>query len=436
MTAGFQQQIYEFLMESQFFSAEDMRRQQMHQLEALLRFARENVAFYKTRLNAVFNRDGTFDFSRWAEVPLLMRRDLLIYREAMLAPTVPTGHGPCEDFQGSGTTGQSITIRHNRLSGIASTAAMFRCWDWHGFDYSQNYFEWFGKTQEDARWPDGRHRVGWGPPGYSGIKGTYCALHRLEPVERAFAFMKRFNARYAASRPHALFELAQYAESEKIHYPMQGLTGFGANITDTIREECRRIFGKPVLSLYAAKETYNIAHECPAGRHHINAELMLVEVLDENDAPCPPGKQGRIVITTFYNTAQPLVRYELGDEVTLGEGCNCGCKLPVIAELNGRSVHLFRLPGGRKMALRLPADLKKSFGALEWQVAQVALEAVEIRYLKQREARPEELAAITTVIRTQMTANTAVTFTPIAKLPQTVSGKILDFVCELVPETL
>ena len=142
------------------------------------------------------------------------------------------------------------------------------------------------------------------------------------------------------------------------------------------------------------------------------------------------------MVTPFFNTAQPLIRYELGDEVTLGEGCSCGCKLPVIAELNGRSVHLFRLPGGRKMSLRLPAEYKKTMGALEWQIAQVAPEAVEIRYLKLREAKPQELETLRAIIRSQMTPATTVTFIPITKLPQTASGKVLDVVCELPSEVV
>jgi phenylacetate-CoA ligase len=433
MAQDFEQQIYQFLMQSQYFSAEQLRAQQLHQLEQLVRHARREVSFYNTRLAPVFDRQDRFCFENWTSLPILKRADLLQQREAMLAVNLPPGHGPAKDFTGTGTTGQSITIRQSILNGVASRAALFRAWNWHGYDFGKNFFAWFGADEDDARWPEGRIEPTWGPSQFD-RPGYYAALHRLEPVERAFAFMRQHKAAYVSSRPHALLELAYYAESEGIAYRIDGLTGFGANVTDTMREDCRRIFGSPIRSLYASKEAYNIAHECPAGLHHINAELMLVEVLDEADRPCPPGQRGRIVVTPFYGTAQPLIRYEMGDEVTLGEGCSCGCNLPVIAELNGRTFHLFRLPGGRKVALRLPAEIKRSFGAREWQVAQVAPEIIEIRYLKLRNAEPAELEKITSLVRQQMTATTKVVFKPVFELPQTASGKVLDFVCELPTE--
>lgn len=104
MITSFQEQLFNFLAESQYFPPEQMHRQQVHQLEQLVRFARSNVPLYKERLNCLFKRDGTFDFGRWAEVPILKRRDLADRRDAMLAPALPPGHGPWKDFTGSGTT--------------------------------------------------------------------------------------------------------------------------------------------------------------------------------------------------------------------------------------------------------------------------------------------------------------------------------------------
>jgi hypothetical protein len=83
------------------------------------------------------------------------------------------------------------------------------------------------------------------------------------------------------------------------------------------------------------------------------------------------------------------------------------------------------------VALRLPAEIKRHFGAREWQVAQIAPEVIEIRYLKLRDAEPAELEKVTSLVRQQMTATTKVIFKPVSQLPQTASGKVLDFVCEL-----
>ena len=50
------------------------------------------------------------------------------------------------------------------------------------------------------------------------------------------------------------------------------------------------------------REAGIVAHECPQGRLHVNAESVLVEVVD-----------GAVVLTTLDNFAMPLVRYRNED---------------------------------------------------------------------------------------------------------------------------
>lgn len=438
MTAGFQQQIYEFLMESQYFPAEQLRRQQLHQLEQLVRFTRSEVPFYKSRLNCLFDANDQFRFSHWPEVPILRRDDLLSHGSDMFAGKIPDGHGLTADHVGSGTTGKTVTTRHNALIGDVSLAAYYRALSWHNIDYSNKMFSWFGEDSELDRWPHGTIYRSWGPPWDPRTEtGTFCALSRLDTLEHAFDFMQKQRPNYVTGRPNTMLELAQESERRGGDIKLEAMITFGAQISETTREECLRVFGAKIVNRYASKEVYDIARQCPSGNHlHVSSEAMLLEVLDERDNPCLPGVPGRIIVTPFYNTVQPLIRYDLGDVVTLGEVCTCGRTLPVITALNGRTIHLFRLPNGRRMALRLPALLCKTIGGLEWQVAQTELEKVEIRYLKTSEAPQSAFDHVTEVIRSQMTERTSVVFSSVSKLPQTVSGKILERVCELPPEPI
>jgi len=229
-----------------------------------------------------------------------------------------------------------------------------------------------------------------------------------------------------------MLELAQETERRGSKVKLDSIISFSAQLTDTTREECKRVFGATIVNRYASKEVYDIAHQCPSGNQlHVAAEAMIFEVLDENDRPCPPGVPGRVIVTPFYCTAQPMIRYDQGDVVTLGEPCSCGRNLPVIVELNGRTIHLFRRPNGKRFSLRLPDTLRKSIGGLEWQVAQTGFEAVEIRYLKRNDAPQAAFDQVTNLIKTQMTPSTQVTYKSVQKLPETHSGKILELVCEV-----
>ena len=433
MTKGFQQQIYEFLMESQYFPAEQLRRQQLHQLELLVRFTRREVPYYQVRLACLFDANDQFRYSHWQDVPILSRDDLLNHGGDMFAQQIPDGHGQTADHVGSGTTGKTVTTRHNALIGQVSQATFYRALSWHNINYAKTLFSWFGAEETVDRWPDGTTGRRWGPQWEAHTKhGNFCRLSRLDTVEQAVDFMLRHRPSYVTGRPNAMLELALETERRGLQIGLDAILGFGAQVTDATSEECSRIFGAKVIDRYASKEVYDIAHQCPSSTNlHISAEAMLLEVLDERDEPCPPGVPGRVIVTPFYNTVQPLIRYDLGDVVTLGEACSCGRTLPIITALHGRTIHLFRKPDGQRFSLRLPADLQKKIGAREWQVAQVAFEEIEIRYIKIAEGTAPAFEAIAEVIRNQMTPKTRVVFTPSAQLPQTPSGKVLEMVCEL-----
>ncbi len=72
-------------------------------------------------------------------------------------------------------------------------------------------------------------------------------------------------------------------------------------------------FGIPVINEYGASELDLIAFQNPKGELQINSETLYVEILDDDNNPLPNGKEGRVVITSFYNKAHPFIRYDIGD---------------------------------------------------------------------------------------------------------------------------
>src|SRR3712207_8825470 len=46
----------------------------------------------------------------------------------------------------------------------------------------------------------------------------------------------------------------------------------------------------------------------------IDEDLVMVEVVDKDNEPVPPGTPGaKVLITNLVNFAQPLIRYEISD---------------------------------------------------------------------------------------------------------------------------
>ena len=68
------------------------------------------------------------------------------------------------------------------------------------------------------------------------------------------------------------------------------------------------------------------------GGMHVNADWAILEVVDENNRPVPDGEKGaKVLVTNLANYVQPIIRYEIGDIITMAtEPCDCGSNLPFI----------------------------------------------------------------------------------------------------------
>lgn len=87
---------------------------------------------------------------------------------------------------------------------------------------------------------------------------------------------------------------------------------------------------------YGTSESKYIAVKTPGERSlKVIESLNLFEVLNDDNEPVSRGQEGRVILSNLYNYALPILRYEQGDYVMLGElDPASSCK--TIAEIKGR----------------------------------------------------------------------------------------------------
>ena len=93
-------------------------------VERLARHARDNVAFYRDRLEPVFGPGDRFDFSRWAEVPVLDRRQAAQATLQMRTPQLPASYGDIHEISTSGTAELPLRFTTNDLVSMAANGAL------------------------------------------------------------------------------------------------------------------------------------------------------------------------------------------------------------------------------------------------------------------------------------------------------------------------
>jgi len=144
-------------------------------------------------------------------------------------------------------------------------------------------------------------------------------------------------------------------------------------------------FRCPVRDTYAASEFPGIAFDCRHGRLHVNADSLILEPVDAAYRPVPPGEPSyTTLLTNLANRIQPLIRYDLGDSVTLlPSACPCGSRLPSIRPEGRRDEILYlESPEGDSkpvLPLVMATVVEETPGVRSYQVIQAGPRRLRLR---------------------------------------------------------
>lgn len=106
-----------------------------------------------------------------------------------------------------------------------------------------------------------------------------------------------------------------------------------------------KVFHAKVRTAYAATECSFLCSCCEQGWYHTNLDWVVVEPVDANYRPVPPGTQSyTVLISNLANRVQPILRYDLGDSILQRpDPCPCGNPLPAI-RVQGRAADVLTFP--------------------------------------------------------------------------------------------
>ena len=87
-----------------------------------------------------------------------------------------------------------------------------------------------------------------------------------------------------------------------------------------------------------------------------------------------------VIVTDLHNYGMPLVRYANGDLATPREGrCACGRGLPMLAQVDGRTMDALRSPDGHYVGEYLEHLVFATPGIRRFQAVQSRLDEIEVR---------------------------------------------------------
>jgi phenylacetate-CoA ligase len=206
-----------------------------------------------------------------------------------------------------------------------------------------------------------------------------------QPLPELVADLNRYNPASVAGFLSVLTLLAEEQEAGRLHiHPVLLIPG-GETATSEAVERIARAFQAKVRPSYACTECTYLSFSCAHGWYHVNSDWAVVEPVDADHRPMPPGQPSHtVLISNLANRVQPILRYDLGDSVLQRpDPCPCGNPLPAI-RAQGRAADVLTFPTDRDEHVSI---LPMLFGTLldrvpgieQYQVVQTTPATLRVR---------------------------------------------------------
>lgn len=368
-------------------------------------------------------------YSNWEDVPVMQKSDL----QRPLKERLSRGFNKNNCYVGktSGSSGHPFIFAKDRLSHALSWAGFIDRYHWIGIDLNQSLqarfygipLDFYGNFVE--RFKD---RVS--------LRRRFNVFDLSEA--KMLAFLDRFKRSrfdYINGYTSAIVLFAKYLEKRNII-----LKDISPNLkvcivtSEKLFEDDKNLiessFGVPVINEYGASEVGLIAFENSNGEWIVNSEDLFVEVLDEQDNILPFGQEGRIVITSLYNKAHPMIRYDIGDTGALSKTSTF--KNPVLEKLTGRTNDVAKLANGKVVPgltfYYVTKSIIEDAGSIkEFVIIQKDVETFKIEYVSEQEFSPVQIQKILGAIETFVGKDLNVYFERKQILKRNKSGKLKQF---------
>lgn len=417
------------LEQTQWWPPAELERCQMQQLQLVLRHAHAALPFWRGRLDAAGFKADTIPGREWfSTLPLLTRADIQTLGDVLLSRQIPSRHGALTQGETSGSTGRPITYYGTELTQFFWRAFTLRDHLWQQRDFS-------GKLAAIRLKVEQEETKGWGPATDVVFKTGPCSLLNLRTdIDAQLDWLQREAPQYLITNAQNLLWLARRSSERGIR-----LTGlkqarcFGGVVADDTRAAVREAWGVGLADMYTAEEVGYIALQCPQTEHyHVQAESVIVEILDDANMVCAPGQIGRVVITALHNFAMPLIRYALGDYAEAGGACACGRGLPVIRRIMGRERNILVLPDGRRHWPSFPSGKWAAAAPVhQLQMIQKKRDEILLRVVAVRELSIEERQRLIAVLQDCLGYPFKMELEYLSEIPRAANYKFEDFVSEI-----
>lgn len=250
----------------------------------------------------------------------------------------------------SGSTGTPVKIFFsNETHQTWSAAYEARVRNWAGLNYKMSR----GMIGGRRILPDANANAPYYRYNYAEKQTYFSAYHlSLETVSDYLEGMLKNKVEYMVGYAMSNYLLAEYMEIKGLQAPkLKAVLTSSEKLTSKMRDTMERVYRCKVFDGYSGVEACGLISENGNGEFLFSPDTGVMEVINEDGLAVSNGETGEVVATGFLNFDQPLIRYRIGDRVTIAEDQKTTLDVSMlkIKEIEGRIEDVVIAKDGRKM---------------------------------------------------------------------------------------
>jgi phenylacetate-coenzyme A ligase PaaK-like adenylate-forming protein len=251
------------------------------------------------------------------------------------------------------------------------------------------------------------------------------------PLARIVAELNELQPNAVQGYTSIVHQLTHEAEVGRLRIAPRLVATTSEPLLPETRAAVARAWGAPIFNGFGSTEGL-MGGSCSAERGlHLSDDAFVLEPVDAEGRPVSPGtRAAKVYLTRLYGLTQPLIRYELTDEVTvLDEPCSCGTALLRIDDVQGRLDDCFAYDDGPTIhPFTFRSILGREATIVEYQVRQTARGAAIAVRGDGAIDTARVAAALRGVLATHGLQDAEVTVTVVEALERQATGKLRRFI--------
>lgn len=421
-----------FYKKKEFKSLDENLRFQEEELKKILNHAWKNVPYYKPILEfsgVIMN--GDVNLNNFNKIPILTK-EIIRCEGKNLYSLDYKSRKPIKNTSG-GSTGEPVELIQDEnyiLNGRAIT-------------WMQNSFINLFPCSSVKLW--GSEKDVFGVSDTVGkIKNFIQGITLLNSFKMTEEDMENYVKIINTKKPKiiegyasSMYEFSKFVKRKnlKIHSP-KGIITSASSLYSYMKELIGEVFSCPVNNRYGSRETSALACSCSCNEGlHQNIFTRFIEILNKNLNPVKEGEIGDVYVTTLDNYSMPLIRYKIGDAARATfKTCSCGRGMPLIKEIRGREVNMFKRKDGALIDGEFFTHLLYFRDkVIQFKVIQQDYDAIQ--FLIVGTLKESERLEIETKVRKAMGQDCNISWNFVKEIPLLSNGKYLYTVSHLKDKT-